>query len=86
MDLEEQVKAIDKKVTTIIHLLTGTDLDKSQGFLHQFEEQVQVIGVLQKRIEKLEKWKDRIIWILVGLALPTGYGIAGILNFLLKIK
>jgi len=86
MDLEEQVKAIDKKVTSILHLLTGTDLDRSQGFLHQFEEERKENELLEQRVAKLERWKDRIVWSLVGMALPAGYGIVDILHTIFKTK
>lgn len=86
MTIEEQVKAIDKKVTDILYLLTGTDLDKSQGFLHQFDEERKDKELLEQRVSKLEKWKDRVVWSLVGMALPAGYGIVDILHTIFKTK
>lgn len=34
----------------------------------------------EKRIEKLEKFKDRVIWVIVGMALTSGYGISEIVR------
>lgn len=88
MDLEEQVKAIDKKVTSILHLLNGTDLDKSQGFLHEFKREKDENDKLEARVSKLERLKDKAIWIMVGTSLPASYGIAkflgSIIDYLLK--
>ena len=81
-DIDHKVSGIDQNVTTILHLLTGTHLDKNQGLLFEFNEERERNILLEKRVTKLEKWRDRIIWMMVGMALPTGYGIAGIVHIL----
>lgn len=86
MDIETQVKGIDKKVTEILYLLNGTAMDPTQGFLHQFILEKKQNDELEKRIVKLERWRDRIVWSLVGMALPAGYGIVDILHTIFKIK
>ena len=88
MELEEQVKSLDQKVTKILHLLSGTDLDPSQGFIFQFVSDKKERKALEDRIIKLERLKDKAIWVLAGMALPAGYGIAsaiaGLLDLLFK--
>ena len=85
MELEEQVKSLDQKVTKILYLLSGTDLDPSQGFINQFVADRREREALELRIEKLERLKDKAIWVLAGVALPAGYGIASAIAGLLSL-
>lgn len=79
-DLEE----VRTDVKAILYLLTGTEYDTTQGLLHRFEyeklKSVTLLERMEKRVEKLEKWKDKVIWAGLGMALPAGYGIIDLLH------
>lgn len=72
--IEKQVADVDKKVTNILTILRGHEYDKDDKGL---------IGVQtdhERRIIRLEKKIDRFFWTLIGMAIPTGYGIAEIIS------
>ncbi len=66
-DIEE--RSIGHKVDKIIGLLQGNELDPNDDGL------VGAINDLSKRLVKLEKLKDKIFYVVVGMSLPAGYGI-----------
>lgn len=75
--LESQVKEVDKKVTSILGLLKGNELDK---------EDKGMIGVQnnhEERLSSLEKIKDRGMYFLIGLSIPAGWGVIDILQKIL---
>lgn len=79
-DLEE----LKLDVKEILWLLTGTEHDATTGLLNRFAQQkvesATKVQVLEKRVDKLEKWRDRIVWAGLGMALPAGYGIMDIIH------
>lgn len=83
MELSEQVNMIDHKVTEILYLLTGTELDKKQGLTHRFNAEIVKNELLHKRVVTLEKWRDRVLYILIGMAIPAGYGISTLIHTLI---
>lgn len=67
--LDLQVIEMNKKVDKILALLIGNDLDKSDvGFIGVAIEN-------KKRIGRLEMFKNRFVWILIGVSLGAGYGL-----------
>ena len=67
--LEKQVGGIDTKVTSILILLRGHEMDKDDKGM------IGVQNEHEDRLIKLEKLKDRLIWFLYGLSIPAGWGI-----------
>lgn len=78
-ELKMELDQLDKKVDTILHLLQGNEMDRETGLVHQVKTLKKDNEDLEKRVEKLEMFKHRIIWVSVGLALPTTYGAASLL-------
>lgn len=71
---QEKLISVEEKVSTILDLLQGNRLNKNdKGLVGTVEEH-------DKRITTLEKWKDRLVWTVVGLALPSSVGIVEILK------
>jgi len=77
--LEKQVSDVDLKVSSILSLLKGNDLDHSdKGLIGDINEH-------DKRLSSLEKMRDRFIWFTIGLAIPASWGIFDIVkNIILK--
>lgn len=76
--LENQVKGVDTKVGQILQLLKGNELDKDdKGMIGTQNNH-------EKRIEVLEKLKDRVVWFLIGLSFFAGWGILDLLQKLIK--
>lgn len=66
--IQKDLTEVDDKVTGILAFLRGNELDKDDRGM------VGTVNDLKKRVEYLEKWKDRIFYIMVGMALPAGVG------------
>lgn len=64
---------LEWKVDQILTLLRGNPLDKDDNGL------VGVVNILDKRVMKLEKLRNKILWVVVGMSIPSGFGITKIL-------
>jgi hypothetical protein len=72
-----EIDELKKKLDEVLSLLRGNTLDKTdQGFIG-------VVNELEKRVTTLEKWKDRIVWMFIGMGIPASVGIMEILRKLL---
>jgi hypothetical protein len=72
-----EIEELKKKLDEVLSLLRGNTLDKNdQGFIG-------VVNDLEKRVTTLEKWKDRIVWMFIGMGIPASVGIMEILRKLL---
>jgi len=69
-----EVEELKKKLDEVLSLLRGNTLDKNdQGFIGSVND-------LEKRVSALEKWRDRLVWMVVGMGIPASVGIAEILR------
>lgn len=72
-----EVDELKKKLDEVLSLLRGNILDKTdQGFIGSVND-------LEKRVTGLEKWKDRIVWMFIGMGIPASIGVVEILRKLL---
>jgi hypothetical protein len=70
----QEVDELKKKLDEVLSLLRGNNLDKNdQGFIGTVDD-------LQKRVTGLEKWKDRIVWMFLGMGIPASVGVVEILK------
>jgi len=75
--LMTEVDELKKKLDEVLSLLRGNTLDKNdQGFIGSVND-------LEKRVSGLEKWKDRIVWMFIGMSIPASIGIVEILRKLI---
>lgn len=79
MKMEQWVRDIDTKVTSILQLLKGHELDKDDKGL------VGEISNMNTRLDKLEKLKDRMQNILIGMAVPASVGLWDFLKTLANL-
>jgi hypothetical protein len=69
-----EVDELKMKLDEVLSLLRGNILDKSDnGFIGSVND-------LEKRVSTLEKWKDRIVWLFIGMGLPASVGVIEILK------
>lgn len=74
----EEFSKQNNNLTTILILLTGNKLDRDdKGIVGKQND-------LEKRIEALEKWKDRIFWIVIGMSFPAGVGTWELISGIIK--
>jgi hypothetical protein len=73
----QEVDELKKKLDEVLSLLRGNILDKNdQGFIGSVND-------LINRVSSLEKWKDRIVWMFIGMGIPASIGVMEILRKLL---
>jgi len=87
-EVKKELEAITKKVDAVLTILTGNEYDVTMGLLNRFGEFANRMQVLEKQTEerlyKLEKWKDRVVWIAVGAGITSGGGVWLILSKIFK--
>jgi chromosome segregation ATPase len=72
--MKENMRQLNSKVDKILEALSGNDLDKSdQGTIGDVRE-------LKRRVAKLERWKDRVIYALIGVSFGAGWTISDLLQ------
>lgn len=75
--LEKQVSDVDAKVSSILTLLKGNDLDESdRGLIGNIKDH-------HKRIVALERVRDRLFWFMLGMSIPASWGIIDIIKKIL---
>jgi hypothetical protein len=68
-NMEFTLDGIESNVKSIREILTGNALNPNDsGMIGDFV-------TLKERVSKLEKFRDKAIWIGIGLALGAGYGL-----------
>jgi len=76
----DKIGLVNKHVEEILNLLKGSSLNKQDvGFIGMVLD-------IKKRLEKLERFKDKVIWVIVGMSLTSGYAISEIISRLINKK
>lgn len=70
----EKIDSTNKHLDKILEVLTGNDLDATDnGMIGQVKE-------LNARVLKLERFKDKAIYIMVGFSFGAGWAISDIID------
>lgn len=72
--MKNEMSQLNKKVDKIIDILSGNEYDKNDNGV------VGDVRQLKIRVAKLERWKDRVIYILIGASFVAGWTIPDILQ------
>lgn len=77
--MQEDIHRLTRMVEDIYRLIAGHELDKDSGMIHQVKDH-------EERITILEKYKDKQIYMGLGLAiamgLSTGLSVAGVMKII----
>ena len=84
-DMEEKMTSIDTKLTQVVDAILGNPLTKAGGFIDDIENMKEKIGSLERKIEKHEEFKKRILWT-IGLIVAAGLFIQYIFSFYVNLK
>lgn len=85
--IEDKITKMSDGVDTVID-----NQKKISGWLIGDDDNELNIGVLaelvrvKQRLDKLEKWKDRVVYIIIGMSIVSGIGVARILELLRAFK
>lgn len=74
--LQEELRKVNEQLNSILVLLKGHELDSSNGLLHR-------LYTMEEKLEKLDRLKDRITYVLIGCSVPAGWGIIDLTTKLL---
>lgn len=71
---EKEFTDLKDKVNIIYNYIVGHEEDKSIGLIHWKMES-------EKRLKSLEQFRDKLVWIGIGMSIPTGLGVLKIIQF-----
>jgi len=74
LQVKTEVSKLNGKVDKIINILSGNEFDKSDNGI------VGDVRVLKQRVAKLERWKDRVVYFLIGASFAAGWTISDIIT------
>lgn len=72
--MKNEMSQLNKKVDKIIDILSGNDLDRNDNGV------VGDVRQLKMRVAKLERWRDRVIYFLIGASFFAGWTIPDMLS------
>lgn len=79
MELEKKMEEMSRNINKILELLTGNDLDPNDnGHIGEIKD-------LRERVKTLERWKDRALWIMVGMSVTSSFSMAALIGKLVEI-
>jgi len=81
MELEEikkQLSSIQIAVNEIRITVIGNEYDKESGFISR-------VKTLEDSVDKLERFKDRLTYVIIGMSVPTSYGLFKIFSDVVNI-
>lgn len=76
--IKDTVSNMNESVDLIVLLLQGNKMNKDDGGM--IGQQTD----MKKRIERLEKFKDRMLWVLVTAAGITGLNLVNLIDLVVK--
>lgn len=84
-EMEEKIDGIDSKLTQVIDAILGNRLTKAGGFMHDIEVLKDKITTLEKKQEKDDEFKKRLVWT-VSIVIAIGVAIQYFLDLYSHMK
>jgi len=84
-EMEEKIDGIDSKLTQVIDAILGNRLTKAGGFMHDIEILKDKIITLEKKQEKDDEFKKRLVWT-VSIVIAIGVAIQYFLDLYSHVK
>lgn len=76
-DIKKQISNINETVNEIYGVLIGSEHDKESAFLSR-------VKVLETQVKSLTEFKQRMIYMAIGVSIPSTYGTFKIITTLLS--
>ena len=78
--IENEMSVVGIKVSGVLSLLKGNELDKGDnGMLGELAD-------MRVRLDKLEKFNTKVIYVALGMSLPASYGVLQIIQNIILHK
>jgi predicted nucleic acid-binding Zn-ribbon protein len=84
-EMEEKIDGIDSKLTQVIDAILGNRLNKTGGFMNDIEVLKEKINTLEKKQEKDDEFKKRLVWT-VSIVVAIGVAIQYFLDLYSHMK
>lgn len=84
-EMEEKIDGIDSKLTQVIDAILGNRLTKTGGFMHDIEVLKEKIVTLEKKQEKDDEFKKRLVWT-ISIVIAIGVAIQYFLDLYSHVK
>jgi predicted nucleic acid-binding Zn-ribbon protein len=84
-EMEEKIDGIDSKLTQVIDAILGNRLTKTGGFMNDIEILKEKIVTLEKKQEKDDEFKKRLVWT-VSIVVAIGVAIQYFLDLYSHVK
>jgi predicted nucleic acid-binding Zn-ribbon protein len=84
-EMEEKIDGIDSKLTQVIDAILGNRLTKTGGFMNDIEVLKEKINTLEKKQEKDDEFKKRLVWT-VSIVVAIGVAIQYFLDLYSHMK
>lgn len=72
--LSNKIDTVSQKVDKMYQLMIGHELDEDSGYVTK-------IKVLEQQVKDLVEFKKRMVWIGIGMSLPTTFGFFKMFQF-----
>jgi seryl-tRNA synthetase len=79
-EMEEKIDNIDKKLNQVVDAILGNSLTKSGGFMQEMEKIKEKIYLLERKQDKMDDFKKRIIWT-IGIIVTA----AMVIQYIIKV-
>lgn len=79
-EMEEKIDNIDKKLNQVVDAILGNSLTKSGGFMQEMEKIKEKIYLLERKQDKMDDFKKRIVWT-IGIVVTA----AMIVQYIIKV-
>jgi UDP-N-acetyl-D-mannosaminuronic acid transferase (WecB/TagA/CpsF family) len=77
--LSNKFDVMSQKVDKMYQLMIGHELDEDSGYVSKIKN-------LEKIVDELVEFKKRIIWIGIGMSIPSGVGVWQIIQYFIGLK
>jgi seryl-tRNA synthetase len=84
-EMEEKIDNIDKKLNQVVDAILGNSLTKSGGFMQEMEKIKEKIYLLERKQDKMDDFKKRIVWT-IGIIVAAAMVIQYIIKVYSEIK
>lgn len=84
-EMEEKIDNIDKKLNQVVDAILGNSLTKSGGFMQEMEKIKEKIYLLERKQDKMDDFKKRIVWT-IGIVVAAAMVIQYIIKVYSEIK
>lgn len=84
-EMEEKIDSINTKLTQVVDAILGNPLTKTGGFVNNINSIERRLETVEKKQEKFEEFKKRLIWT-IGIIVTIGLFIEYIINLYKNMK